>query len=282
MRPTSLVVFSTTVIIGGMIVFNAFFGQHPGSSPRALVKLPAGEATHVSVEASGKSSPTLTLKYDELVEDVQRELLATGHFQGLVDGVDGPRTRIAVETYQRDNKLDETGDVSKQLLDHIRFLKKVAQANNFTGSIAALDAEELPPVKTIIEVPRPVKPKKLFFVEDEAVPPPVAKPKQVLKPVQKPVVAPEVVAKAKAKVVKPITVEIPVAAKPVEATPILKLQQRLAKLGYDPHSRSGQLDDATRSAILTFEMDKGLAMEGSVSKALLDAMKLAEQKRASQ
>ena len=58
----------------------------------------------------------------------------------------------------------------------------------------------------------------------------------------------------------------------------LDLQEQLARLGYDPGTRSGQLDEATRSAILIFQMDHGMPMDGKVSKALLGALKQAESK----
>jgi peptidoglycan hydrolase-like protein with peptidoglycan-binding domain len=201
----------------GMTVFNAFFG-HASTGRGGDSLLTASTSTK-----SDATQHTLILKYDETVEDVQRELLATGLFVGLVDGVDGPQTKVAVENYQRANQLDVTGSVSPSLLEHIRYTKKLAQAAKFTGSLA-----------------------------------PVAKPE-----------------KAKALVPDPLL-------KPVAAAPqtggLVELQKRLARLGYDPGSRSGQLDEATRSAILIFEMDHGLAMEGKVTKAFLAALKQAETK----
>ena len=284
MRPTSLVMSTVTVVIGGMIVFNAFFGQSSNLAPRFASKAPVGASTRVVFEATDKSSRTLTLKYDEMVEDVQRELLATGHFQGLVDGVDGPKTQIAIEAYQTENNLDVTGEASKHLLEQIRFLKKVAQASEFTGSIGQAEVEQLSETKTVLEEPVLVKPKKIFVVEEPKVPTPTAKPKlvskPVLAPVGKPAKLPPVVKAAKLQIEKPKT-EKPKPAKlqPRAESAVLNLQQRLAKLGYDPHSRSGELDEATKSAILTFQMDKGLDMEGSVSKSLLLAMQKAEQQK---
>jgi peptidoglycan hydrolase-like protein with peptidoglycan-binding domain len=206
--------------LSGMTVFNAFFGH--GSTGRG------GDALAI---ASTSSKPdgatrTLILKYDETVEDVQSELLAAGLFIGLVDGVDGPQTKVAVESYQRANQLEVTGAVSPALLEHIRYTKKLTQAAKFTGSIAPAAAPE----KTKLALPVP-------------------------------------------------------ALKPAAAAPqtggIVDLQKRLARLGYDPGTRSGQLDEATRSAILIFEMDHGLAMEGKVSKAFLAALKQAETKLSS-
>jgi peptidoglycan hydrolase-like protein with peptidoglycan-binding domain len=180
------------------------------------------------------ASRTVTLKYDALVEDVQRELLSTGHFNGLVDGVTGPKTKVAIETYQRENQLEITGNVSKPLLEHIQYTRKLNQAAKFTGSVAP--ADDVAPVA-----------KKPLAV--------------AAKPLRK-TIAPDA------------------AAAKSGDNAIARLQQRLAGLGYDPGSRSGQLDEGTRSAILIFEMDHGLPMEGRISKPLLAAVKAAETKTA--
>jgi peptidoglycan hydrolase-like protein with peptidoglycan-binding domain len=204
------------VALAGMTVFNAFFG-HPGAGRKG-----DASANMTASIAPSATQHTVILKYDETVEDVQRELLTAGLFIGLVDGVDGPQTKVAVENYQRANQLDINGTVSASLLEHIRYTKKLAMAAKFTGSIA-----------------------------------PITKPE-------------------KSRVVVPTPALKPVAAAPVQTGGFVDLQKRLAKLGYDPGTRSGELDEATRSAILIFEMDHGLAMEGKVTKAFLAAMKQAE------
>ncbi len=206
-------------------MFNTFFSQAPSGTTAQFSGRNDG-STRVTIEAGQKTSRTIVLKYDVLVEDVQRELLATGHFEGLVDGVTGPRTKIAVENYQRENKLDVTGEVSKSLLEHIQYTRKLNQAAEFTGSVTAEQPLALPSVKPLAQL------------EKKA----IAKPQ----------------------------------VKPVGDNAISKLQVRLAMLGYDPGSRSGQLDEGTRSAILIFEMDHGLPMQGKISKALLTALKSAE------
>jgi peptidoglycan hydrolase-like protein with peptidoglycan-binding domain len=209
------------------ILFNAFVTQGRAPAGR-LAAVQEDGSTRVAVSSDQKTSRTITLKYDPLVEDIQRELLATGHFSGLVDGVTGPKTKVAIEAYQRENKIDVTGGVTKGLLEHIQYTRKINQAAEFTGSVSASDVA-------------PIK--------------------------HEPVAA-------------------PVAAKPKPAVAasgdkaIARLQLRLAKLGYDPGSRSGQLDEGTRSAILIFEMDHGLPMQGKISKPLLNALKTAESKSA--
>ena len=221
-----MVLTSGAMVAAMAIVFNAFFNQQ-GTGSGGLAVTDA--TSRVTVEPGQKTSRTITLKYDILVEDVQRELLATGHFNGLVDGVTGPRTQVAVEAYQRENKLNVTGEVSKGLLEHIQYTRKLNQAAEFTGSLPGKAEVQKPTVKPLAEVPKPVK---------------------------------------------------QLAAKPTPSgdNAVVKVQERLAQLGYDPGSRSGQIDEGTRSAIMIFEMDHGLPMQGKISKSLLTAMKAIETK----
>ena len=83
------------------------------------------------------------MKYDPLVEDVQRELLAAGYYKGMVDGVVGKKTRDAISAYQQATGLEATGLPSPDLVNHIRYTRQIAEASLFTGSIAAdADAEQ--------------------------------------------------------------------------------------------------------------------------------------------
>jgi peptidoglycan hydrolase-like protein with peptidoglycan-binding domain len=224
-KPIALVL-STGAFAGACaILFNAFFNQ-PQIEKARPVAVAENARTRVTVSADDKTSRTITLKYDALVEDVQRELLATGHFNGLVDGVTGPKTKTAVGAYQTEHKLPVTGEVSKSLLEHIQYTRKVNQAAEFTGSVAP---EEQPKAKPVVTAP-PVD---------------VVKKEQPASDADK---------------------------------AVLRVQERLALLGYEPGSRSGQLDEGTRSAILIFEMDQGLPMQGKISKQLLSALKAVEAK----
>lgn len=223
--------------LGGMIVWNAFFGIHEQGVKRTLVsQIPKGATTHVEVSAP-KNTTSITITYDPQVEDVQRELLATGHYRGLVDGVTGKQTVLAIRGYQRDNQLRETGEVTRELLDHIRYTRKVAAASEFTGSLAP-----------------------------QAVPQPAAK--VLPKPVKKPVAAAKPAAKP--------TVTASAPPKPQGIPRVREIQKRLKKLGYDVTFISGVPDEETRAAILKFQMDFGLTMDGVVSKELYAALKVAD------
>lgn len=140
-RPGPAIFSLTALVLGGMMVWNAFFGQH-GRDADLLAAVPPGATTRVEVKAPGKTSRTITLKYDANVEEVQRALLASGHYRGLVDGVMGAKTAVAIQNYQSDNQLPRTGEVTPDLLEHFRYRQKIAAASDITGSIEPLAAEK--------------------------------------------------------------------------------------------------------------------------------------------
>jgi peptidoglycan hydrolase-like protein with peptidoglycan-binding domain len=131
-NPHAIAQWGTGSILAVMIVYNAFMGQD--STVDRLAKLPPGATTSVEVASPQASAKTITIRYDAKIEEAQRQLLATGHYTGLVDGIIGQRTRIAIETYQREQGLKATGEVTEALLEHMRYLRKVAQASEITGS----------------------------------------------------------------------------------------------------------------------------------------------------
>lgn len=233
------------VALGGMIVWNAFYGVHEeGHVSRFVTRVPKGATTYVEVPAPAKPSTSITIKYDPLVEDVQRELLATGHYRGLVDGVAGKQTSIAIKSYQQDNQLPVTGEVTRALIEHIRYTRKVAAASEFTGSVT--------PAET--QVPEGPAPEDVVVQLD---PPPQAAKPQAAKP----------------QAVKPLI------AKPQGIARIRDAQMKLRRLGYDVPVVTGTLDDETRAAILKFELDFGLSMDGELTRELLAALKVAEAAR---
>ena len=131
-NPLSVLLWSAASLAGVVIVYNAFMNQPP-EAVRLAKRGVAMELASQDTSPKGNQN-TVILRYDQAIEDVQRELLATGHYKGLVDGVNGQQTRIAIQAYQRDNNLALTDDVTPQLLEHIRFTRKISDAAEFTGS----------------------------------------------------------------------------------------------------------------------------------------------------
>ena len=141
LRPLSVLALLATAILSFAILYNAFLGQVDGAGrPRFVASgETAGASTRVDVIASKGRSATIVLKYDPRVEEVQRALLATGNYRGMVDGVVGRNTRMAIAAYQKSNGLRVNGEVSNELIEHLRYTQKVAAASEFTASVERLE-----------------------------------------------------------------------------------------------------------------------------------------------
>ena len=74
-----------------------------------------------------------------MIAQVQEQLMQRGLYPGPADGINGMLTRDAIRTYQTQNGLDRTGEITADLLDHMR--SKAAPSVNQTGSIIFDDAE---------------------------------------------------------------------------------------------------------------------------------------------
>ena len=130
--------------LGLAIVGNAFFGQ-PGGHYGAT----GGGSARLEVDAPG-GGRTIQLKYDPVVESVQRELAAAGYYKGMVDGVIGRKTRQAISAYQTAVGLEPNGRATPDLAEHIRFTREVSEASLFTGTIQAdPDAESRAAIRRV-------------------------------------------------------------------------------------------------------------------------------------
>lgn len=142
LRPLSILALAATLTLSFAILYNAFLGQVGGAGHSRFVASEVsatGASTRVDVIASDSRQNTIVLKYDPRVEEVQRGLLATGNYKGMVDGVAGKRTRLAIADYQRAAGLKVDGEVSTELIEHLRYTQQVAAASEFTASVAELE-----------------------------------------------------------------------------------------------------------------------------------------------
>jgi peptidoglycan hydrolase-like protein with peptidoglycan-binding domain len=137
-RVIPLAAWVMTGVLGSAITGNAMFGQPDSGRALALTDGQNIEGnTRVDVDAPGGSVRTIQLRYDPVVEAVQRELAAAGYYKGLVDGVIGRKTKQAIAAYQSAVGLEPDGRPTPDLAEHIRFTREVAEASLFTGTIAA-------------------------------------------------------------------------------------------------------------------------------------------------
>lgn len=141
LRPLSILALLATAILSVAILYNAFLGQVDGAGrPRfvASQETAGAASTRVDVIASNSRTATIVLKYDPRVEEVQRALLATGNYRGMVDGVAGKNTRMAIAAYQKSAGLRVNGEVSNELIEHLRYTQQLAAAAEFTASVEKL------------------------------------------------------------------------------------------------------------------------------------------------
>ena len=119
-------------IIGIAVIYNSLVVQR--GSDRQFAS-PRGATARLNVDAGIAAGNTIQLKYDPVVEEVQRQLLAGGYYKGAVDGVAGKRTRQAIEAYQQAMGMEMTGEPSATLAEHIRYTRRIAEASLFTGAV---------------------------------------------------------------------------------------------------------------------------------------------------
>lgn len=138
--------WSLTIVMSAAVAGNALFGQPrverstvaDADTDAAAIEDPAG----LTIPKQDNITRTIQLKYDPIVEAVQRELAAAGYYKGAVDGVTGRKTRDAIAAYQTAAGLEADGKPSTELAEQIRFTREVAEASLFTGTVeAAPDAE---------------------------------------------------------------------------------------------------------------------------------------------
>jgi peptidoglycan hydrolase-like protein with peptidoglycan-binding domain len=131
--------WSLTAVMALAIVGNALFGQQSKPVPAQAGLEPQAESDPAVPQVGVR---TIQLKFDPVVEAVQRELITAGYYKGIADGVNGRKTRQAVKAYQEAVGLKPDGQPTAELAEHIRFTRAVAQAALFTGTIeAAPDAD---------------------------------------------------------------------------------------------------------------------------------------------
>lgn len=151
-RVAPLAAWSLTAVMSIAVAGNALFGQpHMERAPVIGSSEASGEDPEGMVVAKQDNiSRTIQLKYDPIVEAVQRELSAAGYYKGNVDGVIGRKTRDAIAAYQTATGLEPDGKASAELAEHIRFTREVAEASLFTGTVeVSPDAEARAKVRRV-------------------------------------------------------------------------------------------------------------------------------------
>lgn len=132
-----------TMALAGLcaaIVINAVVGQ-TGRHPAPII---VTKATHVpGVIAEALKDPDTAKvalaqfprpanvvpesRRHAVVASIQQQLADLGKYTGEIDGLVGPRTRDAIAEYQKENGLPVDGQATEELLDRIRFNRRIAE-----------------------------------------------------------------------------------------------------------------------------------------------------------
>jgi len=148
LRIVPLAAWSLTALMSVAIAGNALFGQASSSRLAQAANNPALDQPGDLAVPEG--ARTIQLRFDPIVEAVQRELLSAGYYKGPVDGVNGRKTRQAIAAYQQAMGLDADGKPTSDLAEHIRFTREVSEASLFTGTVAAApDAEQRAAIRRV-------------------------------------------------------------------------------------------------------------------------------------
>lgn len=150
----------TFAIAFALVAGNAFYsqsGRHPdplwatrdatttqsvGGVPRVRpVKTRIVKAKRIPVPASREGA--LTVKPAPLIAEVQEALIASGDYDGAVDGLYGPMTRAAILRFQKKIGLPETGEASADLLNRIRLKAPKASAARPADPLSGLIEKEI-------------------------------------------------------------------------------------------------------------------------------------------
>jgi peptidoglycan hydrolase-like protein with peptidoglycan-binding domain len=135
------IAFMALLAIGAGIFGNALFlqaGPHPAPFffTRAFEHAPPGQS-------------------DELVRAIQDALLQLGYYSGPLDGLAGPRTRLAIKTFRERSGGEGTEEASLELLSEIRSSRR-PDLSPVETSVAASGEQSLRAARTAPEAVAPL------------------------------------------------------------------------------------------------------------------------------
>lgn len=239
-------------LTGCLIIANAISLQ-PQRHPAPLY---VSREQKVDVQA-GEERSVIAQPISTLILDIQTELRRLGLYEGLLDGLIGPATERSIRRYEILTGQPETGHPTSALL--ARLLMETddiaAAAQALTGGVTATAVSTM-----IVPVPRPSPFARPARAPDVQAP-------QVVPAAPPFTPAPQVTAEATP--VPPGTVGDLSGSLDMEARRLGRVQALLAELGYGPLRADGVMSQNTVNAIQRFELDRGMAITGQVSPALI-------------
>ncbi|NBN62917.1 peptidoglycan-binding protein [Microvirga tunisiensis] len=243
-------------LTGCLIIANAVSLQpqrHPAPlmvSRERTADLPTTDAR--TVEAQPVST---------LILDIQTELRRLGLYEGLLDGLVGPATERSIRRYEILTGLPETGQPTSALL-----AKLLMETGNMAAASQAIDQAALagdPSAALGAHVPVP-RPSPFAHPARNA-------PSQTVLPAA-PTFTPAPQAVAEAAPVPPRNLDDVTGSLDMDGRRLARIQALLSELGYGPLRADGVMSKNTANAIQRFELDRGMAITGQVSPALIQAL----------
>jgi peptidoglycan hydrolase-like protein with peptidoglycan-binding domain len=215
----------------------------PKDASAALVPVPQSRPETAAIRAVSST----------LVRDTQEGLKLLGHYGGEVDGLYGPKTREAIERFERAAGLEPTGLVSAALAE---MLTKGKARQQKSAAPSAVEAAPVAPVEKVAADPaKAPQPQNAVATAEGA----AAEP-----------------ARVEARVPATGTQEADTSAENAReirmSALIARIQIGLQNFGEPEVPVDGQLGEQTVEAILRFQERYGFTADGQPSEALVDKL----------
>jgi peptidoglycan hydrolase-like protein with peptidoglycan-binding domain len=166
--------FSVAVVVTLAILINLLWmqaGQHPApmfkakpGSPRppavATPSIP-GIPRARPLEAAPAAKPVPAVRSPgEIINDIQRELARRGYYEGVIDGLYGPRTDAAIREFEQANGIKPAMEPSEALLQAI--VRAPARASKPSAPAAARPPL---PVRSDVATERPASSRRVLALQ---------------------------------------------------------------------------------------------------------------------
>jgi peptidoglycan hydrolase-like protein with peptidoglycan-binding domain len=234
-------------------------------------------------QSAAASAPAASVsKGDPQLASIQSMLQRLGLYDGAIDGLYGPRTRAAIESFETAQGLPTTGKPSYALMGKLGLTATVSPGD--AGQPSGAQVVNAAPANIEALISQPDTPgvasdpiAQAIATQGQSAPAALPPAASAMAPV--PTAAPPAVQPAMSPPVGVQTISItppaPAASlldpqHPRPGNPqVLYVQRLLADLAYAPGSIDGQMGPSTQEAIKRFERDRGMAQSGAISQQLM-------------